>query len=62
MRTGAASGLATRHMANPDADTLAIVGTGRQARTQAVAVCAVRPIKRVVVFSRTAEHRRAYAR
>jgi alanine dehydrogenase len=62
MRTGAASGLATRHMANADAHTLAVIGTGRQARAQAVAVCAVRPIKRVVVFSRTAERRRAFAR
>src|SRR5436190_1535543 len=62
MRTGAASGLATRHMANPDAHTLAVIGTGRQARAQAVAVCAVRPIKRVIVFSRTAERRQAFAR
>jgi alanine dehydrogenase len=62
MRTGAASGLATRHMANPDAHVLAVIGAGRQARAQAVAVCSVRPIKRVVVFSRTAERRRAFAR
>jgi alanine dehydrogenase len=62
MRTGAASGLATRLMANPDADTLAMIGTGRQSRTQAVAVCAVRPIKRVKVFARTPEHRETYAR
>src|SRR5712691_5360748 len=33
-----------------------------QLRTQAVAVCAVRPIKRVNVFARTAEHRESYAR
>ncbi len=62
MRTGAASGLASRHMANPDAHTLAVIGTGRQARAQAVAVCAVRPIRRVVVFSRSAERRQAFAR
>ena len=62
MRTGAASGLASRHMANPDAHTLAVIGTGRQARAQAVAVCAVRPIKRVVVFSRSAERRQTFAR
>ena len=62
LRTGAASGLATRLMANPDADTLGVIGTGKQSRTQAIAVCAVRPIKRVKVFARTAEHREAYAR
>src|SRR5262249_11031273 len=62
LRTGAASGLATRHMANPDAHTLAVIGTGKQARTQAVAVCAVRPIKRVFVYSPTAEHRKVFAR
>src|SRR5262249_40039153 len=62
LRTGAASGLATRHMANPVAHTLAVIGTGKQARTQAVAVCAVRPIKRVFVYSPTGEHRKVFAR
>src|SRR5258705_4427275 len=62
MRTGAASGLASRHMANPDAHTLAVIGTGRQSRTQVEAVCAVRPIKRIKVFARTPEHREAYVR
>jgi len=62
MRTGAASGLATKLMANPDAHTLAVIGTGRQSRTQVEAVCAVRPIKRIRVFARTPEHRESYAR
>ena len=62
LRTGAASGLATRLMANPDVDTLGMIGVGRQSRTQAIAVCAVRPIKRVNVFARTAESREAYAK
>ena len=62
LRTGAASGLATRLLANPDAQTLGMIGVGRQSRTQAIAVCAVRPIKRVLVFARTAESREAYAR
>ncbi len=62
MRTGAASGLATKFMANPDARTLGVIGTGRQSRTQVQAVCAVRPIKRVLVYARTAESREAYAR
>jgi alanine dehydrogenase len=62
LRTGAASGLATKLMANPDAHTLGVIGAGRQSRTQAVAVCAVRPIKRVNVFARTPESREGYAR
>ena len=62
LRTGAASGLATKLMANPDASTLGMIGVGRQSRTQAVAVCAVRPIKRVNVFARTPESRESYAR
>ena len=62
IRTGAASGLATRLLANPDADTLGVIGTGRQSRSQVRAVCAVRPIKRVMVFARTKEHRETYAR
>jgi ornithine cyclodeaminase/alanine dehydrogenase len=62
MRTGAASGVATKLLANADAHTLAVIGTGKQSRTQIAAVCAVRPITRVKVFSRTAEHREAYAR
>ena len=49
-------------MANPDAHTLAVIGTGRQSRTQVEAVCAVRPIKRIKVFARTPEHRESYAR
>jgi alanine dehydrogenase len=39
-----------------------MIGVGRQSRAQAVAVCAVRPIKRVLVFARTPESREAYAR
>lgn len=62
MRTGAASGVATRHLAREDATTLGLFGTGGQAPTQLEAVCAVRPIEHVWVYSRTAEHREAFAR
>ena len=62
MRTGAASGLATKLLAKPDARTLGVIGAGRQAFTQVAAVCAVRPIKTVRVFTRTPEHREAFAR
>ena len=60
MRTGGISGVATARMARADADDLAIVGTGKQAITQVVAVAAVRPLKRIRVFSPTAENRRAF--
>ena len=50
LRTGAASGVATRLLASPSADTAAIFGAGVQARTQLEAVCTVRQIKQVRVF------------
>ncbi len=62
MRTGAASGLATKILANQDARTLGVIGGGRQALTQVAAVCAVRKIDTVRVFTRTAEHRNAFAK
>ena len=61
IRTGAASGLATRHMARSDAATVAVIGAGYQARTQLEAVSAVRHVKAVRAFSRTAEKREAFA-
>ncbi len=50
LRTGAASGVATRLLASPSADTAAIFGAGVQARTQLEAACTVRQIKQVRVF------------
>ena len=60
LRTGAASGLATRILAADGADELAIVGTGKQALTQIAAVHAVRPLRRVRVFGRDTSRRRAF--
>lgn len=62
IRTGAASGLATRYMARPNASTVGTIGTGFQAETQLEAVCAVRPIKKAKAYSRTSERREAFAR
>jgi ornithine cyclodeaminase/alanine dehydrogenase len=62
LRTGAASGLATKLMANAGATTLGCIGTGKQARAQVLAVCAVRPIELIRIYSRTAENRDAFAR
>lgn len=61
VRTGAASGLATRCMARPDAQTAGTFGTGKQARTQLLAVARVRPLTKVAVYSPNDEHRRRFA-
>lgn len=55
LRTGAASGAATRHLARADAQTLAIFGAGGQAPFQVLAVCAVRPITRILIVNRGRE-------
>jgi len=47
IRTGAASGLATKFLARENARTLGVIGTGYQARSQIEAVCVARPIERV---------------
>ncbi len=52
MRTGAASGLATRYLARPDAATLGMIGAGGQAETQLLAMAAVRSLERARVFTR----------
>ncbi|HEY8743919.1 MAG TPA: ornithine cyclodeaminase family protein [Chloroflexota bacterium] len=62
IRTGAASGLATKYMARADAQTVGIVGTGWQARSQLAAVCAVRPIRQARCYSRDAVRREQFAR
>tara|TARA_Y100000590_G_scaffold468882_2_gene653638 strand:+ start:153 stop:1049 length:897 start_codon:yes stop_codon:yes gene_type:complete len=60
IRTGAASGLATDLLANKETKVLAVFGTGVQARTQVEAVLAVRIIKKVLVFSRTAKNAKSF--
>jgi ornithine cyclodeaminase/alanine dehydrogenase-like protein (mu-crystallin family) len=62
MRTGAASGVATKYLAREDARTAGIYGTGWQARSQLEAVCAVRNIEQVKVYSRSAENRERFCR
>jgi alanine dehydrogenase len=57
MRTAAASGVATRRLASVGASEFAIIGTGKQAITQVAAVLAVRPIRRMRVFSPNEERR-----
>lgn len=61
LRTGAATGVATKYLARRDARSVGIIGSGAHARTQLEAVCAVRPIRRAHVYSPTPEHRRRFA-
>lgn len=51
LRTGAASGLATQYLARPGSGVLGVLGAGVQARTQIWAVCEVRPIHTVKIWS-----------
>jgi ornithine cyclodeaminase/alanine dehydrogenase-like protein (mu-crystallin family) len=62
IRTAAVSGLATRLLARDDASDLAILGSGVQARSHLEAMCAVRPIRRARVWSRSADRAREFAR
>jgi ornithine cyclodeaminase/alanine dehydrogenase len=49
MRTGAVCGVATKYLARKDSKTAGVFGAGVQARTQLMAVCAVREIKKALV-------------
>ncbi len=60
MRTGAASGVATKYMARTDVRTVGIVGTGLQARTQLEAITAVRRIEQIRAFGRNPERREQF--
>ncbi len=53
VRTGAVAGVATRLCAPEDAEDLAVLGAGVQAHALVRAVCAVRPIRSIRVFSRS---------
>jgi alanine dehydrogenase len=62
IRTGAASGIATKYLANASARTACILGTGYQARTQLEAVASVRRLERVRAFGRDPERRAQFCR
>jgi ornithine cyclodeaminase len=61
MRTAALAAVATKYLAAEGADDMAVVGSGKQSMTQIAAVNAVRPLKRLRVFSPTAENRARFA-
>ncbi|HDR7611613.1 TPA: ornithine cyclodeaminase family protein [Bacillus mycoides] len=61
IRTGALSGVATKHLARHNAKTLCIIGTGEQAKGIAEAVLAVRDIEKIILYNRTEEKAYAFA-
>jgi ornithine cyclodeaminase/alanine dehydrogenase-like protein (mu-crystallin family) len=62
MRTGAASGVATKYLAKGTSRIACIIGTGYQARSQLEAVAAVRRLERVRAFGRDPERREKFCR
>ncbi len=62
LRTAAATALATRALARPDAATLALIGCGEQAEAHLHAMRAVRPIGRAIVWGRDPARAAAFAR
>ena len=62
VRVAAAAGVAAKYLAREDSQTLCLLGSQWMARTHAPAICAVRPIKVIKVFSPNREHREEFAR
>lgn len=61
LRTAAVSAVATDLLAAPDAEVLAVIGSGKQAFAQAAAVASVRTLRSIRVHSPTPDHREAFA-
>jgi ornithine cyclodeaminase/alanine dehydrogenase-like protein (mu-crystallin family) len=62
IRTGAASGVATKYLAREDASVVGVIGSGFQAETQLEAVANVRRLREARVWSRKPERREEFAR
>lgn len=62
IRTGAVSGLAAKLLSRKDSSSVAVVGSGQQARTQLEAVCRVRRISDARVFSRDFSHAERFSK
>jgi alanine dehydrogenase len=56
LRTGAATGVATKYMARQESSRLGVYGAGLQARSQIKAVCSVRSIKSILAYSRNPQN------
>jgi ornithine cyclodeaminase/alanine dehydrogenase len=62
VRTGAASGVATKYLAKKTIENVGIFGSGSQAKTQLEALCRVREIRLVKVYSPNSQHRNSFAK
>lgn len=62
LRTGAASGVATKYLARKDANVAAVVGTGGQAKTQLEAIATVRKLESVRAYGRDAGRRESFCK
>lgn len=60
MRTGAASGVATRWLARPEAEVAGVFGAGWQAEGHIEAIASVRPLRRIKVYARNRERLAAF--
>ena len=60
IRTGAASGVATKYLSRPEAAVVGLLGTGRQAQTQLQAVCAVRRVREIRAYGRDPARRQRF--
>jgi ornithine cyclodeaminase len=60
MRTGAAAGIAAKWLARDDASVAGVFGAGWQAQSQLEALCRVRAMRTIKVYSRNEEKRRAF--
>jgi alanine dehydrogenase len=62
LRTAAADGVAIRHLSRAESSVVGLVGAGHQAWYELQAACEVRPIKRALIWNRTADAAQAFAR
>jgi alanine dehydrogenase len=62
LRTAATCAVATKHLANEDASSIGLLGSGRLAKASLETILLVRPIKTLKVFSPTKEHREQFAK
>ena len=62
MRVGACAGLGAKYLSRRNSKVLGIIGSGGMARTYAMAICEVRPIEHIRVFSPTKANREQYAK
>ena len=62
LRTAAADGVAIRHLSRAESTVVGLVGAGHQAWFELQAACEVRPIKRALIWNRTAAAAQAFAK